>query len=288
MRELSAAFASHLRSGATTLCHCWKLTRRDNAVQGFTDHDRSITLDGVVYKASTGFTASALESGLGLHVSNMDAAGALSSSGLSDDAIARGDYDGADVEIRRVNWQQPEQNVLLTKGEIGEIRRTQNGWTAELRSPVWRLAQPAGHLYQYHCDAVLGDKRCGFNVQTAGFFGEGTIAGYDDNLVRVSGFEDFPEGRFSLGVMRILSGVHAAAEMEIRRHFRRAGQDWLEFVFLPNPPPPIGSAVRLSVGCDKSFASCKTIFSNQHNYRGFPHMPGNDYVQAPPSTKEGA
>jgi uncharacterized phage protein (TIGR02218 family) len=33
-----------------------------------------------------------------------------------------------------------------------------------------------------------------------------------------------------------------------------------------------------SAGCDKQFATCRDRFGNAANFRGFPHIPGNDYV----------
>ena len=32
----------------------------------------------------------------------------------------------------------------------------------------------------------------------------------------------------------------------------------------------------MTAGCDKSFATCKAKFDNAVNFRGFPHLPGND------------
>jgi uncharacterized phage protein (TIGR02218 family) len=29
-------------------------------------------------------------------------------------------------------------------------------------------------------------------------------------------------------------------------------------------------------GCDKAFSTCKKKFDNALNFRGFPHLPGND------------
>ena len=40
-------------------------------------------------------------------------------------------------------------------------------------------------------------------------------------------------------------------------------------------------AFTVTAGCDKQFAAtCKTKFANATNFRGFPHMPGPDYVLA--------
>ena len=119
MKTLPSGLQAHLDGGATTLCWCWKLTRRDNVVQGFTDHDRSLSFDGVTYDAVSGFTASQVESGLGLAVDNLTLAGALSSATLNEDELAAGLYDNAAIQIWRVNWAAVDQRVLMRAGTIG-------------------------------------------------------------------------------------------------------------------------------------------------------------------------
>jgi uncharacterized phage protein (TIGR02218 family) len=46
------------------------------------------------------------------------------------------------------------------------------------------------------------------------------------------------------------------------------------------PPGAIaaGDAFEVTPGCDKSFATCRDRFANQINFRGFPHLPGNDAI----------
>ena len=39
MSDLPAGLQAHLQNATTTLCHCWRIERRDGAVLGFTDHD---------------------------------------------------------------------------------------------------------------------------------------------------------------------------------------------------------------------------------------------------------
>ena len=58
MRTLPPGLAAHLATGATTLCHCWKLVPLTGATLGFTDHDYDVTFDGVTYEAQAGFEAS--------------------------------------------------------------------------------------------------------------------------------------------------------------------------------------------------------------------------------------
>jgi uncharacterized phage protein (TIGR02218 family) len=45
----------------------------------------------------------------------------------------------------------------------------------------------------------------------------------------------------------------------------------------PNPIEA-GDTFTVSAGCDKRFETCREKFANALNFRGFPHMPGNDFV----------
>ena len=82
MKTLPSSLADHLATGATTLCHCWKLAPVNGPVLGFTDHDRDLIFDGVTFEAQAGFEASEIESSLGLSVDNLEASGALDSTQL--------------------------------------------------------------------------------------------------------------------------------------------------------------------------------------------------------------
>jgi uncharacterized phage protein (TIGR02218 family) len=42
----------------------------------------------------------------------------------------------------------------------------------------------------------------------------------------------------------------------------------------------------VTVGCDKSHETCRARFDNVLNFRGFPHMPGNDFVVRVPQQGE--
>ena len=49
MRTLDLGFRTHIETGATTLANCWKITRADAVVLGFTDHDQSLSFGGTDY-----------------------------------------------------------------------------------------------------------------------------------------------------------------------------------------------------------------------------------------------
>ena len=48
----------------------------------------------------------------------------------------------------------------------------------------------------------------------------------------------------------------------------------------PGRCPSRAIRFRHCAGCDKTFATCKAKFDNALNFRGFPHLPGNDAAYA--------
>ena len=279
MKVLPPALANHLASGATTLCWCWRLVRRDGVTLGFTDHDRAITFDATVFEAEAGFTAGEIRESVGLSVDNLEVEGAVTSERLEEADLAAGLFDDARVEIYRVNWQAPAQRVLVRAGSIGEVRRNDRAFVAEIRGLAHYLDQPRGRLFQYACDAELGDARCGVALDQAQFAGQGTVetvvSGHE---VIVAGLDGFAGGWFDHGSLTFIDGPTAGSVFEIKRHEALApGARLVTWQALP-VEPSVGDSVTVRAGCDKTIATCRLKFANAHNFRGFPHMPGNDFV----------
>lgn len=275
MRQIPPALAQHLASGATTLCHCWRLELRSGEVMGFTDHDRALAFGGVTFEAETGFTASDIDSALGLSVDNLEASGALSSGRLTEARIQAGDFDDAAIELWRVNWQDAGQRVLLKRGSLGEVTRGPHGFTAELRGLAHRLNQPRGRIFQYGCDAELGDARCGVDLTAARYRAEAqVIASTRGRLLRLQGIAGFDDGFFARGQLRFQGGANAGRVGLVKVH----RGDLIE-LWQPVPGPVLmGERVAVTAGCDRQFATCGAKFMNARNFRGFPHMPGDDFV----------
>lgn len=279
MKTLSPEFAAHLASGATTLCWCWRLARRDGAVSGFTDHDRSITFDGTTYEASSGFTASDITDGLGLSVANLEVTGALSSNTLTEEDLAAGRYDDAYIEIYRVNWSSPAERVLVRSGSVGEVRRSGAGFSAELRGLAHYLQQPKGRLFQLSCDADLGDARCGIDLSRSAYRGTGTIlTAPTSRRFTVSGLDSFANGFFARGLLAFSSGASAGLKIEVKSHTVSADQIVIDLWTEAEGPPAPGDEFVVTAGCDKRIETCRARFANAVNFRGFPSMPGNRFL----------
>lgn len=276
MKQLDGAFQAHLNSGATSLCWCWRLTRRDGATFGATDHDRPLTFDGTTFEASSGFTASDIKDGVGLSVDNLELTGALTSASLTEADLSAGRYDDAKVEIFRVNWSDVAQRLLMRSGSLGEVRRAGATFTAEVRGLQHYLQQPKGRLYQYTCDADLGDARCGVALATAAYSGTATVLiAASPRRFTVSGLEGFAHGFFTRGLATFSSGPAAGQNIEVKTHAKINGVVTIELWADADGPPSAGQVLSVRAGCDKRFETCRARFANTVNFRGFPAMPGN-------------
>jgi uncharacterized phage protein (TIGR02218 family) len=284
VKTLPSGLQDHLDSGTTTLCWCWKLVRGDGAVQGFTDHDEDVAFDGVTYQAASGFTASEVQSALGLSVDNLSVLGALSSAAMDEAALSAGLYDKAAIEIWRVNWAAPEQRVLMRNGTLGEVKRGRLAFEAELRGVAQALNQPVGRAYGYSCDADLGDARCTIDLGDAAFHGSGAVVAVTDSRrFAASGLGAFTNGWFTGGKLTFTGGANAGRAMEVKRHALTASAVSIELWQTMSEAIAPGDAFTITAGCDKQFATCKAKFANQVNFRGFHYMPGNDAVVAGPA-----
>lgn len=279
MKQLSNEFEAHVASGATTLCWCWRLVRRDGAVLGFTDHDRDVTFGGTTYEAAAGLTASEIRDSVGLGVDNLEVTSAVTSERLAEADLAAGLYDNADVEIYRVNWAAPGEHVLMRKGNLGEVKRSGIAFAAEVRGLAHHLQQTKGRLFQYACDADVGDGRCKVALAGAAYTGSGTLVAVDSpRRFTVSGLGSYANGWFTHGLLTFTSGAADGQQVEVKSHSRVPGMVTIELWSQARLPLTPGQTFTVSAGCDKRLRTCRTKFSNAVNFRGFPHMPGNDFL----------
>lgn len=281
-----SALQEHLDSGATTLARAWAITRRDGTVQGFTDHDRDLAFDGIRFRADSGLTARALQQSTGLAVDNSEALGALSSGALTEDDLMAGRYDGAELRIWQVNWADPGQRALLFRGSLGEVTRSGRAFRAELRGLTEPLGQPGGRIFQAECTAVLGDNACGFDTTQPGFSAEGQLVTLEGAAVlRLSGLAGFDRGWFENGRVTVLDGVAEGLIGLVKADAGGTDPDgmreiglWQEFAAPLSP----GDRLWLEAGCDKRAPTCRLKFANFLNFRGFPDMPGEDWLLSVP------
>lgn len=257
------------KADLTRLAFCWRIERRDGVVLGFTSHDRDLELGGLVYRATPGMVPSAIERRDSLDPDTMELSGALTSRLITETDLLAGRWDGARLRVSAVNWSDPDDDpVFLARGELGSVESDGKSFSAELRGPSALLEAPVIEETSPECRAELGDRRCRIDMA-----GRRVLA----RIVSANGAAmtaDNASGDCGFGMLRWLDGANGGLSSAIAAS---SGS----LVTLREPPPfapEPGAMIELTEGCDKRLATCAARFANAENFRGEPHLPGNDLL----------
>jgi uncharacterized phage protein (TIGR02218 family) len=256
---------------------------------GFTDHDRDLSFGGTSYEASTGFTGTEIAGAICLNVDTLDVESALKSDRLNEADLMAGLFDNALIEIYRVNWADSEQHVLMRYGNLGEVSRSLHHFRAEVRGLAHELQQPKGRIIQFGCDADLGDQRCKVDLDQAGYrTNDGVVANLTGSprLFGVTGLGAYDNNWFTRGLLTWLTGANTGRAAEVKLHSKDGSSARIELWQRMSEPVALGDTFLIVAGCDKQFSTCQAKFDNVANFRGFPHVPGNDFMLSV-ATREG-
>lgn len=104
-----------------------------------------------------------------------------------------------------------------------------------------------------------------------------------------AGYNVFPDGSMNNGVVLFTTGRNAGVAMEIREWTAGSGGDKptpaIIELYLPMPfNIEVGDEIRMYRGCFKRVLSdCRDVFDNVVNFRGFPGIPGSDFLAQYPN-----
>jgi uncharacterized phage protein (TIGR02218 family) len=276
MRALPVSLEAALATGVTTHCRCWLLIRQDGFTLGVTDHDADLVIAPYFFEANGGFETSDIEARSSLAAGGGEITGVLTSARITQEDIAAGMYDGAEIRTFLVDWSDPQLDFLIDTASIGEIRSKDDSFVAELRNSLHALDQEQGSLYTAACNAELGDARCGVDLAAPPFRVEGVVLATDGRETVLADCAAQTEpGFFTRGAITFTSGLNAGRKALIKDH-----RDQGELVFWQRMVSDLqpGDAFTLVAGCDKRFSTCRSRFGNALNFRGFPFIPAPEFV----------
>ena len=267
----------------TTLARAWSVRRADGMTLGFTDHDRTLTFGGVVFRPDRGLTARAIVQATGLSVDNSEAVGALNDDAITERDLMAGRWDKAELRLWEVDWTDVSLRRLVFRGSLGDVSRGNGQFRAELRGLSDALNAPQGRVYHPRCHARLGDGACRVDLGRETVSVERVLQDVTEG--RVFTFATFPAydaAWFEHGRVEVLSGVaeglHGIIKNDrVHPDGRRVFELWSALGIAPQR----GDRVRFTAGCDKAGATCRLKFGNFMNFRGFPHLPSEDWLMAP-------
>lgn len=169
------------------------------------------------------------------------------------------------MEIRRFHYGINEF-VTIWRGRIVNVSfgdreaeiRCESIFTSLLR-PVLR------RFYQTNCPHVLYGPEC--RVSRAGFAVETSLAGVVGSTLTAAGFGLKPDGWFQGGYIDWAEGT------ELQRRFIMSHTADAVVITRPFVNMPADANVTAYPGCDHSFVTCGTKFTNDINYGGQPFYP---------------
>jgi uncharacterized phage protein (TIGR02218 family) len=275
MKNLSQAMSTHLTQDVTSLASCWEILRKDGTAIYLTDHDKDITFSGHLYLASAGYDRSSLKSSSGTDTDEMDLSGYLDSSWLLEEDLNAGKYDHAEIRFFLINWQSPNSgNIPLRRGWIGEVYWKEGAFKAELRGLSDVLKREVGQVYTPECLADFCDIKCKLDI-TQFMIIETVSEIVSSQIIKVSSFNG-ADVTLTGGICHFVSGLNAGLSVEVAS-WQQSSKE-ISFFLPPSFALAVGDQIRLVQGCDKRFSTCRDRFSNQVNFRGFPHIPGTSNI----------
>jgi uncharacterized phage protein (TIGR02218 family) len=281
VKQVDPTLLSHLQQSVTTLTWCWRIQRTDGVVLGFTSFDQDLDIEGVTYKAATGFFPSAVSQTNQLDINNAEATSFLDDDSISERDLVGGKFDHARLDLFILNYLDlpssltldPPKHLLLMSGTLGQVTNSDRTFKVECRSKAQALTQKIVELTSRECRYELGDSRCKVNL--APYTHALTVASVANNrLINVSGFNQ-PNGYLDEGNLTFSSGANDGLNFTIQSHIGGTITLWEVAPY----DIAVGDTFGAIAGCRKTLSDCKR-FNNVVNHGGFPHIPGADRLLA--------
>lgn len=171
-RNIPAAQATHLALSAHTLARCCKIKRVDGTILGFTEHDRTLSVDlagylpgdadgAISYVPTDAVEFTSPRQAASLAGSGVELNGAIQDARITEEDIRAGLYDGATITIFFVNWTAPTTPIIWFHGNLGEAALEESQFSLESVSLAAKTSRVACNTIKRTCRADFGDSLCG-------------------------------------------------------------------------------------------------------------------------------
>jgi uncharacterized phage protein (TIGR02218 family) len=276
-KTYSAAFSQAINSEIYQLATCWRFTRKDGTILGFTDADFPLEIEGVTYWPQSGFLASDIDRDLSLQ-SNQISLKSFFSDQITEADLIQGRLDYGRVFVFRVDPRNLPADLSSdplsfepgVDGEIGQITLTDQGFVIEVRGLEERLSGNNGWVTQATCRNQFCDSLCGLNI--ASFTLTVTVNSAIDIYAFTGSFSQPYNNYFLGGELTWLTGANAGESSTV---IYSNGQNIRTLNRFSNPISA-GDTASVERGCNKTFQTCREVFGNGVNFNGEPGLIGED------------
>ncbi|PCI88966.1 MAG: hypothetical protein COB24_00370 [Hyphomicrobiales bacterium] len=281
MQDLDVSWKAHLALNVTQICHCLKIGKGEISLF-LTDHDRSILFLEDDYLPDENLQVAPAKFSRNLLDDAFEISTFIDDNALSYGLIEADHLQDAQFCLYQVNWHMPEEYNLLKQGVVGDVYIEDARVKLSLHGIAKPLEKSHNRLLQERCDAQFGDDRCNIDTGLSVYHKSGQISllksSHSFEVELPSGIET---GYFDGGSLEWQSGENTdlgVEKLRIARQYKLS--ETTHSITLHSDmkhPIALEDELKLIVGCDKSFATCRDRFANSVEFRGFDHMPGKNF-----------
>ncbi len=252
----------------------WRIERQDGEIIALTDHDFDIEFEGEVYAAKSALTSSEVQAAIGLEAENSECLGGVDGDMIRLEDLKAGRFMDAHIRHFLFDFDNHRIEHEIFSGSISKLYFGETHFRAELTSDLDRLDYVFGRKFSKTCGVKFCSKECGLN--SSNYCLRSEITKIQGSRLEIEA-QDFA---FPLdnGIIEF-EGVNSNIAKAAIREFSDQGDIWIfELWRAPEFDPKIGDGIKINAGCDKTIEQCQETFANALNFRGFPHLPGEEIL----------
>jgi uncharacterized phage protein (TIGR02218 family) len=276
MRDLSA-FSNP--NDYSKFFYCLEISLENNSYIRLSSADEDITFEGNLYKAADSFGLSSSEEEVSSTKSNLGLIGIIEDQQISATRINNGVFDNAIIEIFILEKDNLEASkITISKGYLSDLQIDGDSFTFDIKPISSRLKTNIINIYSPTCRAKLGDSKCAKDLTS--YRSTGSVSEVDTSNPRLKFSDDSraeSAGYYNYGTIKFTSGDNIGKKFEIKKYKTPE----IELLLPTYEEIKIGDEYEITAGCDKRFSSCVDKFDNAINFRGEPHIPGNEKILDP-------
>jgi len=293
-----------LDGGTQYICRIYRVVRLDGVTLRFTDHDNLLQfregwLDGgdafaaeETYSPMQGWNGSAARAESAMKVANMEFAGAISASAITDADLHAGLWNGALIDVAWIDWRFPWAGAFRHHHyRLTDFDYSEESWTAQASNLMTELQRRFGKRYNKTCWKAFMSDSCGIAV-AAGVTHFKCVVLYSPNTENrefladdvpglYAGMRNQSTHYFRAGHLKWTSGNNIGQIYPIAAH--RTTDERVTLQYPCRATIQIGDAFDIWAGCDRRYETCASAtlgggVDNHLRFGGFSEIPGTSQV----------
>lgn len=273
MQIISPALKDEIMKG--TFCSLVLITTELGANYGYTDYPTPLLYGGITYDPSPSLTR-LRNYQTSTSASNSQKGEIIRVGDFSDEELMSGLFDTAIIKVMRVVPTRLDLgHYLINEDSIAATRWSENTLHFDILDFFRGLNATVGTQNSPYCRHTFGDqfsdtKKGACTLNANNFTYNLTVTSVVKQRLQFTVTSSLPEGRLANGNFTWTLGHNAGAKDTIKSD-TAVGNVHTITLFIPSTfAITVGDTIRVVTGCDGTFQTCNSVYSNGRNFGGNP------------------